>query len=229
MGCAQDRSPIDHTVAVRRRPTRPTALPAALLVAALALLAAASCSHDGRTLAPPSPDQTTTTRPPATVGSADASAVFSFGTDAAADGDELPARHTCDGDGVSPELHWSNVPVDATSLAIVVRDRDADGFVHWLVTGIDPSLDGFAEGAVPEGAVEQVNTTGAIGWTPPCPPPGSGRHVYDFVLHVLPTPVDIDPALPADEAARLVEDASTEEAPFAVSVTPAEQAVGSTR
>jgi Raf kinase inhibitor-like YbhB/YbcL family protein len=193
-----------------------------------ALLALGACSHDGRTLAPPRPDQTTTTRPAPQLGS-EASSVFAFGTTATEDGGELPAKHTCAGDGVSPELHWSDVPVDATSLAIVVRDRDADGFVHWLVTGIDPSLQGFGEGAVPEGAVEQVNTTGAIGWYAPCPPPGSDRHIYDFVLHVLPAPVDIDPALPADEAAQLVEEASTEEAPFAVVVTPAGQAVGSTR
>jgi Raf kinase inhibitor-like YbhB/YbcL family protein len=225
MGCAQDTSPIDHTVAVRRRPTRPIAL---ALVVLASLLVAAACSHDGRTLAPPRPGQTTTTRPAPVLGSGEGSTVFSFGTSAVEDGGELPAKYTCAGDGISPELHWSNVPVDATSLAIVVRDRDADGFVHWLVTGIDPTLQGFAEGSVPEGAVEQVNTTGAIGWFAPCPPPGSDRHIYDFVLHVLPAPVDIDPGLPADEAAKLVEGASTEESPFAVSVTPAGQAVGST-
>jgi Raf kinase inhibitor-like YbhB/YbcL family protein len=222
MGCAQDRRRIDHTVAVRRRSARSLALLVPLA------LAAAACRHDGRTLAPTRPDQTTTTTAVPVLGNGQASTVFSFGTDAVEDGGELPARFTCNGDGVSPELHWANVPVDATSLAIVVRDRDAQGFVHWLVTGIDPSLGGFGEGSVPEGASEQVNTTGAIGWFAPCPPPGSDRHIYDFVLHVLPSPVDIDPGLPADEAAKLVEAASTEEAPFAVSVTPTGQAVGST-
>jgi Raf kinase inhibitor-like YbhB/YbcL family protein len=227
MGCAQDRSRIDHTVAVRRRrPVPPLALPPLLLAA---LLAVGACRHDGRTLAPPSPGQTTTTRPTPVLGSGEAATAFTFGTSAVDDGGELPVRYTCGGEGVSPELHWSNVPAGATSLAIVVRDRDADGFVHWLVTGIDPSVQGFAEGSVPEGAVEQVNTTGAIGWFPPCPPPGSDRHIYDFVLHVLSAPVDIDPALPADDAAKLVEAASTAESPFAVSVTPAGQAVGSTR
>jgi Raf kinase inhibitor-like YbhB/YbcL family protein len=222
MGCAQDRRRIDHTVAVRRRSLRPLAL---LLPLGLAV---AACSHDGRTLAPPRPDQTTTTAAAPALGSDPASTAFAFGTTAVDDGGELPAKHTCDGIGISPELHWSNVPAGATTLAIVVRDRDADGFVHWLVTGIDPSLGSFAEGSVPEGASEQVNTTGAIGWFAPCPPPGADRHLYDFVLHALPAPVDIDPALPADEAAQLVEDASTDEARFTVSVTPSGQAVGST-
>ena len=74
---------------------------------------------------------------------------------------------------------------------------------------------------MPEGAVEQANATGAIGWDPPCPAQDTGRHIYDLVLHVLRMPVDIDPAKPADVAARQVEDASQEEAPIALTDDPA--------
>jgi phosphatidylethanolamine-binding protein (PEBP) family uncharacterized protein len=109
----------------------------------------------------------------------------------------------------------------------VVRDRDAEGFVHWLVTGIDPSTQAFGDGGLPEVAVEQVNSTGAIGWLAPCPPEGGERHIYDIVLHVLHAPVDIDPALPAAEAAAVVEEASVEEAPLAVTVAPPATGVGS--
>lgn len=214
-----------HTVAVRRHPRGPIVL----LLGLVPALALAACADDGRTLAPPGPDQTTTTTAPPVLGSAvDGSTAFELAFDAAPDGGELPARHTCSGEGVSPALRWANVPAGATSLAIVVRDRDDGGRVHWLVTGIDPSGLGFADGGVPEGAVEQANSTGAVGWDPPCPTPDSGRHIYDIVLHVLRVPVDIDPAEPAEVAATAIEDASEEEAPIALTVTPPAQGVGST-
>ncbi len=130
--------------------------------------------------------------------------------------------------GSPRRLRWANVPAGATSLALVVRDRDTGGRVQWLVTGIDPTVLGFADGAVPEGAVEQANATGAIGWDPPCPSQDTGRHIYDLVLHVLRVPIDIDPAEQADVAARQVEDASQEEAPIALTVTPPAQGLGST-
>jgi phosphatidylethanolamine-binding protein (PEBP) family uncharacterized protein len=215
-----------HTVAVRRIPRRPMALLVGPLAVSLALTA---CSDDGRTLAPPRPDQTTTTVPAPILGaSADGSTAFELVLDGVPDGGELPAVHGCYGEGVSPGLRWANVPADATSLALVVRDRDAGGRVQWLVTGIDPTVRGFADGAVPEGAVEQANATGAIGWDPPCPSQDTGRHIYDLVLHVLRVPVDIDPAEQADVAARQVEDASQEEAPIALTMTPPAQGLGST-
>ena len=125
-------------------------------------------------------------------------------------------------------MTWSNVPADAVQLALVVRDRDAGGAVQWLVTGIDPAISGFGEGGVPEGAVEQANQTGAIGWDAPCPPDGAARHIYDIVLHVLTQPVDIDPAEPAAAGATAVETASEAEAALALTVTPPAAGVGST-
>ena len=206
-----------HTVAVLRRPL--------LLLAALAL-AAGACSDDGRTLAPIRPDQTTTTTSVAPSIDEAAPPVFSLVSPAFEDGAPIPERFTCLGDEVSPPLAWAAAPAGA-ELAIVVRDRQADGFVHWIVTGIDPTVTGFGEAGVPEGAVEQVNSTGAIGWLGPCPPEGSGPHFYDFILHVLSAPVDIDPALPATEAATLIEEASGPEAPLAGSFTTGAPAAGS--
>jgi phosphatidylethanolamine-binding protein (PEBP) family uncharacterized protein len=211
-----------HAVAVRRRSPVLTAL-------LVGLLAVAACSNDGRTLAPTRPDQTTTTTAlPAIGATGDGVDALSLVTDAVDDGGELPVRFTCFGERLSPPLHWTNVPVDAVQLAIVVRDRDAGGAVQWLVTGIDPAITGFGEGGVPEGAVEQANLTGAIGWDAPCPPAGTGRHIYDIVLHVLTQPVDIDPAEPADTGATTVEAASQADARLALTVTPPAAGVGST-
>lgn len=198
---------------------------AGLLLGALLL---AACSRDGRTLAEPRPDQvTTTTAAPPSIDGVDLPATFSLSIPEVDDGGELPLRYTCYGQRLSVPLTWANVPEGAAQLAVVIRDRDAGGFVHWLVTGIDPLTPSLDESRVPEGSVEQVNSTGAIGWYAPCPPEGDDRHVYDLVLHVLHRSIDIDPGLPADEAAALVEEASAEEAPFAVTVTPPATGAGS--
>lgn len=211
-----------HAVAVRR----PSPVLTPLLVG---LLAVAACSHDGRTLAPTRPDQTTTTTALPAIGATDGSTTgVSLVTDVVDDGGELPVRFTCFGERISPPLRWSNIPADALQLAIIVRDRDAGGAVHWLVTGIDPAIVGFDEGGVPEGAVEQANLTGAIGWEPPCPPDGTGRHIYDIVLHVLAEAVDIDPAEPAEVGATAVEAGSQADARLALTVTPPAAGVGST-
>ncbi len=201
-----------HAVAVPSR--RPAVVVAALLAALV--LGFGACSNDGRELAPVEPGQTSTSQAPPALGVGPAD-VFSLRSSAFEDGGVIPEQFTCTGDGISPALEFKGVPSGA-ELALVVRDRDAQGFVHWIVTGIDPATGGFLEGGIPEGAVEQANTTGAIGYLPPCPPAGSGRHIYDFVLHVLDAPLQIDPALPADEVARLIEDASIPEAPLAGTV-----------
>jgi phosphatidylethanolamine-binding protein (PEBP) family uncharacterized protein len=188
-------------------------------VSLAASLLLGACSDDGRSLAPVRPDQTTTTEAPPTIDDG-VDDIFALGSDAFEDGGDLPVRFTCTGDGVSPSLRWSGTP-EGLELALVVRDRETT-LVQWLVTGIDPLIQSFGEGAVPEGAVEQVNSTGAIGWLAPCPDAGSGTHTYDFVLHVLTSRIDIDPSLPAADAAALIENASGPEAPYAGKVTAPE-------
>src|SRR5689334_20787061 len=89
MGCAQDRRPMVHAVAVLRRSPVLTALLAGLL-------AVGACSHDGRTLAPTRPDQTTTTTGVPEIGATgDPITTFTLVTDVVEDGGELPVRFTC--------------------------------------------------------------------------------------------------------------------------------------
>jgi Raf kinase inhibitor-like YbhB/YbcL family protein len=177
-----------------------------------------ACSDDGRRLAPPRPGQTTA---PAATASATgaAEAGFTLSSEAFADGGPLPERFTCEGAGVSPPLSWSDPPAPV-ELAVVVRDRDRDGYVQWIVTGIDPVVTGFGEGGVPEGAAEQANGEGATAWLPPCPPPGDERHVYELVLHALDAPVEVDPALPAADVAALIEAEAVESARLTATDSP---------
>jgi hypothetical protein len=111
------------------------------------------------------------------------------------------------------------MPSDTATLAIVVRDRDAASFVHWIVTGIDPFVQGIGQGGVPENAVEGRNESGAVGWLPPCPPAGSGTHTYEFALLALPAAVDIPVDATAEQAAALLEASAGERAVLTGTVT----------
>lgn len=165
----------------------------ALLVAALVPLGlVAACSDDGREMRPPGPDQTlsiiTTTSAvaPATVDTADPDTGtlialrLPFG-----DGERIEPKYTCKGADVSPAVSWENIPVDATEVALSVIDLDSNppGFVHWVITGLDPASAGIAEGAVPKGAVQAANDFGSTEWNGPCPP--TGEHTYLFTLYAL--------------------------------------------
>lgn len=102
------------------------------------------------------------------------------------DGGAIPTQFTCDGAGVSPPLAWSDVPAGARSVALVVDDQDAPGgtFTHWVLAGL-PASDGVLEedAGTPGNSVTALNSAGAPGWTPPCPP--SGTHRYRFTFYAL--------------------------------------------
>jgi len=193
----------------------------ALLAAAVLGGSALACSSsDGRGLPPPRVAQTTTTpSAPVIQPSAGSAEVFVLASESFAEGSEIPIRFTCSGEGLSPALAWTGAPLDAASLALVVRDRNAGGFVHWVVTGIDPFVQAVGEGGLPENAIEGLNGAGTVGWTGPCPPSGSGTHVYEFALLALADLVDLPLDAPAEEAATALEAAAVERAVLTGTVT----------
>lgn len=193
-------------------------LRSALAVVAVLAGVAACDTDDGRTLRDPvAPPPTTTvattleplpglddlsTAPPTTA----ASLGEEFRLLATwADGAPIDARHTCDGDDVSPALSWTGVPDGTAELAITVTDDDAAGFVHWAVVGIDPSFFSLSEGTIPDGAVELGNSFGSAGWAGPCPPPGSPHH-YRFTLHALNQPLGSTDGVAVDELSTLIDE-----------------------
>jgi Raf kinase inhibitor-like YbhB/YbcL family protein len=128
---------------------------------------------------------------------------FALESDAFANAQAIPSRHSCEGEDVSPPLRWSNVPEGTRSLALVVDDPDAPGgvFTHWLAWGLDPTAEELGEGdSAPN---EGRNDFGASGYRGPCPPPGHGRHRYVFRLYAL----DADPELAAGAAKAELEQA----------------------
>ena len=101
------------------------------------------------------------------------------------DGQPIPERFTCDGDGDAPPLTWDDVPTDAAALALVVDDPDAPNgtFVHWIVLDIPVATTGSEAGAVPSGATQAKNSAGKASYVGPCPP--SGIHHYRFTVYAL--------------------------------------------
>ncbi len=109
-------------------------------------------------------------------------------------GGAIPATHTCEGADLAPSLHWSGVPANAKSLALVVDDPDAPDprapkmtWVHWVLYNLPPTATSLPAGAtratLPPGTREGNNDWGQPGWRGPCPP--IGRHRYFFKLYAL--------------------------------------------
>jgi len=107
---------------------------------------------------------------------------------------EIPAKHTCEGENVSPPLTWSGAPDGTRSFALVVDDPDAPDpaapkrvWVHWVLYDIPPAVSALAQGAThaPAGSRDGKNDWGKTGYGGPCPP--IGRHRYFHKLYAVDT------------------------------------------
>lgn len=113
-------------------------------------------------------------------------------------GGAIPARHTGEGEDVSPTLIWSNAPKGTKSFAVICHDPDAPkvsalgdyGFVHWVLYNIPASVSKLEEGT--QEYAKGNNDFGGTGYGGPMPPNGHGTHHYFFWLLAL----DIEPNLP---------------------------------
>jgi len=102
----------------------------------------------------------------------------------------------CTGEGKSPALEWKNPPAGTKSFALLVHDPDAPtggaGFWHWIVYNIPADATSLPAGAgdpagtgLPKGTVQGNTDMGKPGYVGPCPPPGSPKHHYNFMLYPL--------------------------------------------
>ncbi|HTA83597.1 MAG TPA: YbhB/YbcL family Raf kinase inhibitor-like protein [Bacteroidia bacterium] len=105
-----------------------------------------------------------------------------------ADSGPIPAKYTCDGSNVSPELHIINTPPETKSLALIVDDPDAPGgtFVHWVMWNIPPA-EIIKENTAP--GIQGRNGKNENKYYGPCPP--KGTHHYHFHIYALDTKLDI--------------------------------------
>lgn len=107
----------------------------------------------------------------------------------------IPRKYTCEGEDVSPPLHWQGLPEGTQSLVLIVDDPDAPDpaapkmtYVHWVLYNIPPAQGELPEGLSPgdiDGALDGMNDWKRPGYGGPCPP--IGRHRYFHKLYALDT------------------------------------------
>jgi Raf kinase inhibitor-like YbhB/YbcL family protein len=132
--------------------------------------------------------------------SAHAAGEFRLTSASIEDNGELPAEHIfngfgCAGGNRSPQLSWQGEPAGTKSFAVTVYDPDAptgSGWWHWLVFNIPRDVHNLEEGSgmpgaatMPRQAVQARTDFGAPGYGGACPPPGHGKHRYQFVVWAL--------------------------------------------
>jgi Raf kinase inhibitor-like YbhB/YbcL family protein len=108
----------------------------------------------------------------------------------------IPAKYTCDGDGINPPLNIEGIPEGTVSLALIVDDPDAPGgtYDHWLVWNI-PRVAQIPEGTRP--GISGTNSDQKTGYHPPCPP--DGEHRYFFYLYALDAEIQLHPGAARNE------------------------------
>jgi hypothetical protein len=124
---------------------------------------------------------------------------------------EIPAKHTGEGEDLSPQIEWEDPPEGAQAFAIICHDPDAPlckpgsyGFVHWLLYNIPASVTDLAEGGGDAHTAGQ-NDFGSTGYGGPMPPEGHGRHHYYFWVLALDRDLDLDPGLTTERLLEKVE------------------------
>ncbi len=111
----------------------------------------------------------------------------------------IPSRHTCDGEDLSPPLHWADPPERTQAFALVMDDPDAPGgtFTHWVMYDIRASARQLEAGIpkvedLPARAKQGINDFGKVGYGGPCPPPGPA-HRYYLTVYALARPTSLAP------------------------------------
>lgn len=117
---------------------------------------------------------------------------------------QIPAMHVGStvGEDLSPQLHWSRLPSDATHWVLIVEDADAplpSPFVHAIAAG-PASVKQLKEGALcAQDRAGRTSSKVALGrnsygracYCGPWPLPGHGVHHYTFQLFAVKGPKPI--------------------------------------
>jgi phosphatidylethanolamine-binding protein (PEBP) family uncharacterized protein len=113
-------------------------------------------------------------------------AMFTLTSEVGIEGGTLPSEYTCDGDGSSPELSWSNAPSGTQEFALMMTTLPGDGTTKWnwvlyAIPGNTTSLMKNSEGV----GVAGVGSDGpTLAYQSPCSQ-GPGLKVYTFTLYAL--------------------------------------------
>ena len=109
------------------------------------------------------------------------------------DGGLLPAKYTCDGESISPPIHWQDAPANTKSFALIYDDPDAPVglWTHWVLYNLPPTTNSLTENiaTLPAGTKIGINSDLQANYDAPCPP--SGEHRYIFHLYALDTTLNL--------------------------------------
>jgi hypothetical protein len=115
---------------------------------------------------------------------------FKIESSAFREGEIIPSKYTCDGENISPPLHWINAAKGTKSFALISDDPDspAGNWVHWVIYNIPAGTHELKEGAsskklLPKETIEGITDFRKTSYDGPCPP--SGIHRYYFKLYAL--------------------------------------------
>jgi hypothetical protein len=129
--------------------------------------------------------------------------LFTLKSPAFTKGNNIPKKFTCDGENISPELIWENIPIGTVSLVLICEDPDAPIgiWVHWILYNIPVTLNSIPENlnSRKEWISQQkvmvgINDFKKAEYGGPCPPPGKPHH-YIFRLFALDIRLDAQPGL----------------------------------
>ena len=121
---------------------------------------------------------------------------FALKTTAFTEGGEIPAKYTCTGADVSPNLSWQEPPGGTQSLALTMDDPDAPvgTWTHWVIWNIPAKTTTLPEGVTKhetlrDGIRQGNNDFKRIGYGGPCPPPASRTATSSACMPSIPSPM----------------------------------------
>ena len=123
-------------------------------------------------------------------------------------GEAIPPQYTGDGENVSPQLSWSEVPENTAAFTLIMDDPDAPApwefFTHWVLINLPADVRELPQGlpkseTLEDGSVQGATGTGQIGYFGPSPPPGT-PHRYRFILYALDAALALDPGVTKEAA-----------------------------
>ncbi len=116
----------------------------------------------------------------------------------------IPKEYTGEGEDISPDLEFLNVPEKTKSLALIMDDPDAPPgtWIHWVIYNLPkdtrrlpenfPRKQARKDGAK-QGPCWGVDSFERFGYYGPLPPPGHPHH-YFFKLFALDKMLDLSPS-----------------------------------
>ena len=122
--------------------------------------------------------------PPSGGGSA-----FTLASTAAIEGGAMPATFTCDGDGATVPLVWSNAPAGTESFALLMTTQPGDGTTkwNWILYDIPGSATRLAMNTSGVGKLGAADDGAGNAYAPPCSQ-GPGAKTYTYTLYALSAP-----------------------------------------